>query len=73
MKNIRVAYAQFWVIWMIDEKALIKGLEKLTDIYRDKLSKAETRELRNYLNGAIGAMIDVTDIIQNWPKVEVES
>lgn len=58
---------------MIDEKALIKGLEKLTDIYRDNLSKAETREHRNFLNGAVGAMIEVTDIIRNWPKGDDEA
>lgn len=54
---------------MINEKELIKGLENLADIYRDKLSKAEDREHMSFLKGAIGAMIEVTDIIRNWPKV----
>lgn len=58
---------------MVDEKALIKGLEKLTDKYRDRLTEAKTREKRDFLNGAIGAMIEVTDIIRNWPKGDDES
>ena len=58
---------------MIDEKALIKRLEDLTDSYRDKLAKAETKEHKNFLNGVIGTLIDVTNIIRYWPKGDDES
>lgn len=53
---------------MIDEKELIKCLEDLTDEYRDRLAKAETKEHKNFLNGVIGTLIDVTNIIRYWPK-----
>lgn len=55
---------------MIDEKELIKSLEDLTDGYRDKLAKAETKEHKNFLNGVIGTLIDVTNIIHRQPKID---
>ena len=53
---------------MIDENELIKSLEDLTDDYRDRLAKAETKEHKNFLNGVIGTLIDVTNIIRYWSK-----
>lgn len=55
---------------MIDEKELIKSLEDLTDGYRDKLAKAETKEHKNFLNGVIGTLIDVTNIVHRQPKID---
>lgn len=55
---------------MIDEKELIKRLEDLTDEYRDKLTKAETREHKNFLNAIIGTLIDVTNIVHRQPKID---
>lgn len=55
---------------MIDEKELIKSLEDLTDEYRDRLAKAEIKEHKNFLNGVIGTLIDVTNIIHRQPKID---
>ena len=55
---------------MIDEKELIKSLEDLTDEYRYKLAKAESREHKNFLNGVIGTLIDVTNMVHRQPKIE---
>lgn len=57
---------------MIDEKKLIKSLEDLTDEYRDKLAEAKNREHKNFLNGVIGTLIDVTNMVRHWPKGETE-
>lgn len=53
---------------MIDENELIKSLEDLTDEYRDKLAEVKTKEHKNFLNGVIGTLIDVTNMIRYWPK-----
>lgn len=55
---------------MIDEKELIKSLEDLTDEYRYKLAKAESREHKNFLNGIIGTLIDVTNMVHRQTKID---
>ena len=58
---------------MIDEKELIKRLEDRTDKYRNELAKAENREHKNFLNGVIGTLIDVTNMVRWWPKGDEET
>lgn len=55
---------------MIDEKELIKRLEELTDEYRDKLANAKNKEHKNFLNGAIGTLIDATNMVRRQPKID---
>lgn len=53
---------------MIDEKELIKSLEDLTDEYRDKQANAKNEKHNAFLTGALGILIDVTNMVRHWPK-----
>lgn len=53
---------------MIDENELIKSLEDLTNEYRDKQANAKNEKHNACLTGALGILIDVTNMVRHWPK-----
>ena len=53
---------------MIDENELIKSLEDLTNEYRDKQANAKNEKHNAFLTGALGILIDVTNMVRHWPK-----